>query len=169
MTYNTNEDMDGDHYTDNLHHLAVPSTPQQRKEAVSTTLEDYQALFLGRMLREWAAYHAEQVGRGDIARGYVEYINREVRQQEACGVDLYAHTPVAAKVLNEAIYDYQYAYGDLTPTDVFDIIKDALKDLWAEQHAETVNKDANRQAYDTPPESVEVEDPNGGTVKATRD
>lgn len=156
MQYNTNGDMARDNYNENLRHMAEPATPDERERAVSISLEDYQALYLASMLREWAAYHAPDDEQASIAKGYVEFIDKQVRDQDEYVANLYAHTRLASEVITDAIYDYHHAYREQVPSDVFKTLEETIIDLWAGQHAEQVNKDAGREEYDLPPEQVEV-------------
>lgn len=169
MHYNTTEDMSGDHYSDNLRHMAEPATPDERDRAVSVSLEDYQALYLATMLREWAHYHAPGEKQASIARGYVEYINHQVRERGQKTIEIYAHTPLAAEVVIDGMYDYHEAYRQSVASDVFSTLEEVIIDLWGRQHAESVNKDAGRKEYELPPALVQVQSPDGETIEAARE
>lgn len=162
MTYNSTEDMT-DHYSDNLRHMAEPATPSDREEAVSISLDDYKALWLASMLREWAGYHAEDENMANIARGYVEYINQQVRDNGQTTVTIYTHTKKAAKVVTDGFYEYHHSYRGTSAVhgDLFRDIEDEVIDLWGRQNAERVNRDAERKEYELPPERITVEAPEG--------
>lgn len=102
MTYTIVESMT---YDDNLRHIAEPAAPSGRKQAVSATVPDYDALWLAEALREYAHYgdHPDERHR-EIAVSYVEFIDRKVRDQERRHVTLYAHTDVAADTLMGALF-----------------------------------------------------------------
>lgn len=92
-------------YEANLRHIAEPQAPSEREKAVATTIEDYEALWLSEVLREFAHYadhdHEAQSG---IAIGYASYIDQKVRSEGSSYVTLYAHTDVAAETLLDALY-----------------------------------------------------------------
>jgi len=92
-------------YDDNLRHVAEPAAPSGRDTAVSTTVPDYEALWLSEQLKEYAHYgdHPNEAHQ-DIAIAYVEYIDRQVRQNERRHVSLYAHTDEAADTLMGAMF-----------------------------------------------------------------
>ncbi|WP_226041212.1 hypothetical protein [Natrinema sp. DC36] len=130
--------------------MAEPDMPSKREEAVHTTLQDYEALYLCQMLREWAAYHSDDV-ESSIAKGYIEWMQKNVRKLENNAVDIYAHTPKAAETLNKAIEQWANDYREQLKRDVYSDISSALIDLWGRHHSETVNADAGRQEYDPAP------------------
>jgi hypothetical protein len=91
-------------YQDNLQHVAEPASPSERREARSTTIEDYEGLWFTQVLRGYAHYGAESDERGDVALAYAEYIDGKVRDAGNGRVTLYSHTPVATAVLQEALW-----------------------------------------------------------------
>lgn len=117
-------------YEDNLRHLAEPAAPNERRMAVSTTMPDFEALWLSEALREYAHYgdHPDE-SHQDIAIAYVEYIERQVRENERKHVSLYAHTDEAADTLMGAMFH------ETTEDDLVSRISPKLADLYVE-HAE---------------------------------
>lgn len=157
MHNNSNVNANVDNYGTNLRHMAEPASPSERERAVSVSLEDYEALYLATMLREWSQYHAEGEDVTSIAMGYVEYINAQVRENGEHTVHLYAHTEIASEVVTNGMYEYHEAYRGQVPMDMFHSIEETIMELWGQQHAEMVNKDAGRRVYEMPPEDVEIE------------
>lgn len=90
-----------EHYVENLRHVVRPDHVSDRESSPRVGLEDHQALYLSRLLREYAAYEAPS-GRRGIAWAYVEYINQCVRDEERGYIIIYAHTREARRVLCEA-------------------------------------------------------------------
>lgn len=148
--------MADDHYSENLYHMAQPATPSEREEAVHVSLQDYKALYMAEMLREWAGYHAPTEEQASIAHGYAEYIDKQVRDDGRMEVEIYAHTQMASEVITDAIYDWHEAYRPEVHGDLFRSIEERIIDLWGRQHHETVNADAGEQRYDAPPEVEEL-------------
>lgn len=94
-------------YENNLRHVAEPASPDERERAVSTTIRDYEALFLTEVLREFAHYGDHDDERqGGIAVAYAAYIDKQVRANARSYIDLYAHTDVAAETLLDALYEH---------------------------------------------------------------
>lgn len=154
--YNTNESMTEDHYANNLRHMAEPADPSDREEAVSTTLSDVQSLYLATILREWSAYHADEEQR-EIALGYTEFIEKQVRQNEKCQVTLYAHTAKAAETVNRALEDYIHFYEEQAYKGIYKDISECVIDLWGRHNAEEVNADAGKEMYAEAPDEIEVQ------------
>jgi hypothetical protein len=136
-------------YTDNLRHIAEPQAPSEREKAVSTTIEDHEALWVADILREFAHYadhdHDDQSG---IAVGYASFIDKQVRDHGKSYVTLYAHTDVAAETLMDALY------WDC-PDDVDDrgnypmVVFRSLEESFAEVFAHFVD---DEMAPESPPE-----------------
>lgn len=136
-------------YQDNLRHVAEPQAPSERDKAVSTTVEDFEALWFTDALREFAHYgdhdHESQSG---IAVAYASFIDQKVREQGKSYVTLYAHTEVAAETLMDALYHD-------CPDDVDDrgdypmVVFRALEESFAEAFAHYVD---DEMAPATPPE-----------------
>lgn len=95
--------MDMDNYRDNLEHVVRPEDPEDRKEANSILLSDYEALYLRDGLTEFAAYDSETDEEEAVALAYVEYIDMVVRDERGLTVSIYAHTAVATDVLDGAM------------------------------------------------------------------
>jgi hypothetical protein len=112
-------------YEDNLRHVAEPAAPSGRKRAVSATVPDYEALWMAEALREYAHYgdHPTE-SHQDIAIAYVEYIDRQVRDNERRHVSVYAHTDVAADTLMGALF---HADGD---ESLVESVSTALAELY---------------------------------------
>jgi hypothetical protein len=91
-------------YEDQLRHVAEPAAPSERRKAVTATIEDYQALWLTDVLREYSYYGDHDYDdEDDIATAYASYIDAKVRDEGRSYVDLYAHTDVAIETLLNAI------------------------------------------------------------------
>ena len=136
-------------YNENLRHVAEPAAPTERREAVSATVSDFEALWLAEALRDYAHYgdHPAE-SHATIARAYAEYIDRQVRDNERKHVSLYAHTDEAADTLMGAIFH------DGAEQDLVQRISPKLADLYI-AHAEG----------DTPGEPHAVDGVRGGTVE----
>lgn len=93
-------------YEDQLRHVAEPQSPSERTKAVSTTIEDHEALWFTEALREFAHYGDTEGDQGGIAVGYASFIDQKVRDEGKSYVTLYAHTEEAASTLLDALYDY---------------------------------------------------------------
>jgi hypothetical protein len=99
-------------YEDNLRHLARPQKPSERREANAATIEDFQALWLADVFREYAHYADHNYeGQGEIAVAYASFIDQEVRDHGKSHVDLYAHTEMAAETVLDALYWHVPDYG----------------------------------------------------------
>lgn len=157
MSYQANATMDQQNYSDNLRHMAEPATPEGRATAVSVTLEDYQALYYASILREWSAYHADEEKRESIAKGYVEYIDKQVRDNDAKGVELYAHTEEAAETHMIALEEWNHAYEEMAHDDLYDTIDKTVGDLWGRHNADHVNADFPSANYDPAPDADDLE------------
>lgn len=153
----TNADMH-DNYQRNLRHMAQPATPDERREAVSATLSDYEALYLASMLREWASYHAESDTDASIAQGYVEHINQQVRDRRQADVTLYAHTKDAAEVLCTATVEWYHHYSgtDEINEGLVDAIDEATGEIIGRHDAETIAEVSGR-CYDPAPSDVTID------------
>lgn len=118
-------------YQSNLEHIAEPQTPQQRADAESVTIQDYEALWFSDALRDFAHYgehdHDDQSG---IAVGLASFIDKKVRDEGVSHVTLYTHTDVAGETLLDALYHYRERTED-TPMDVFRSLEDAFATLFA--------------------------------------
>lgn len=98
-------------YEEHLRHVAEPQAPSEREKAVSTTLDDYEALWFTDHLRDYAYYADHDDGpNGGIAVAYASYIDQTVRKQAENHVTLYVHTRPAAETLVEAV---EYAASDV--------------------------------------------------------
>lgn len=94
-------------YQDNLRHVAEPQAPSERDKAVSTTIEDYEALWFTEALREFAHYgEHDPESQSGIAVAYASFIDQKVREEGRSHVTLYAHTKAAASTLMDALYYY---------------------------------------------------------------
>lgn len=135
-------------YNQNLRHVAEPAAPTERRRAVSASVSDYEALWLAESLRDYAHYgdHPDD-SHDDIAMAYVEYIDRQVRENEKTHVTLYAHTDEAADTLMGALFHSS------TEQDLVERVSPKLAELYI-AHAE-----------DETPEPHAVEDVAGGTVE----
>lgn len=151
-------------YDTNLRHMAEPAAPADREEAVSVTLADHEALYLAGVLIEWSHYMTGDEERSSIGQGYVEYINRQVRGREKRHVTLYAHTPKAADVLNEAVENYHAEYYEDVPHDYHTEIEATLIDLWLRHNAESVNRDAGREVVENPAPDTDIGETHDGNV-----
>jgi hypothetical protein len=91
-------------YEEQLRHVAEPAAPSERRKAVTATIEDYHALWLTDVLRDYAHYGDHDYDdEGAIAVAYASYIDAKVRDEGRSYVDLYAHTDVAVETLLNAI------------------------------------------------------------------
>lgn len=91
-------------YEDNLHHVAEPASPSERRGACSTTIEDWEGLWFTDVLRGYAHYGETATDeRVDIALAYAEFIDNKVRKAKNDRVTLYVHTDTARATLSEAI------------------------------------------------------------------
>lgn len=95
--------MEMENYRSTLRHIVRPEKQEERVDATSITVEDFEALYLVEALDEYAAYHADDETRAEIAQGYVEYIDMVVRDEQSSHVTLYAHTYHARAVLDDAV------------------------------------------------------------------
>ena len=89
-------------YEDHLEHVAEPASPSGRREAISTTVPDYEALWLSVQLREYAHYGDHDTHQ-NIAMAYAEYIDQKVRDEDCDYVTLYVHTCSAVDTLVESL------------------------------------------------------------------
>lgn len=89
-------------YRENLRHVVRPDVPEERREANSATINDYDALKLRRDLSEYAAYESPTGEHESIALAYIQYIDMVVRDEKKQIVTLYAHTETAVEVLQAA-------------------------------------------------------------------
>lgn len=121
-------------FTTVLNHVAEPQTIDGRDDATHTTLSDYQALWFAEALIEYANYgdHKKAV-QADIAKGYVEFINKKIRDEGRRNVNLYTHTDLAIETLMDALIEYsdkidtgQYSRG------VGEELEELFGDLWIE-------------------------------------
>lgn len=112
-------------YNENLRHVAEPASPNERREAVSTSITDFEALWLAEALRDYAHYgeHPQESHVG-IAVAYAEYIDRQVRENGLRHISLYAHTDEAAETLMGALFH------DGTHTDLVSRVSPKLADLY---------------------------------------
>jgi len=85
---------------DVLQHIARPSDPLDRQDATHVWIEDYTALEARYILLD-RAYYRYDGEKADVARGYAEYINMCVRDEEHRNVTLFYHTDLAKQVLQE--------------------------------------------------------------------
>lgn len=87
-----------------LEHMRQPDLQGERESAPSFQIDDYEALYLRRALRSYAHYHAdESLDYDGIARAYVQYIDRQVRDNKKDIITIYAHTGAAVEVLEESV------------------------------------------------------------------
>lgn len=91
-----------EHYEQELRHVARPDSDYERSVTPKAPLADYEALYLARLLRDYAAYNAAEDQR-NIAWAYAEYIDMVVRDEGRSAVVIYAHTPLAHYVLEQAV------------------------------------------------------------------
>jgi hypothetical protein len=100
-------------YEDNLRHVAEPQAPSEREKAPSSSLQDYEALWLADVLREHAHYgdHNHDT-EPDIAVAYASFIDQKIRAEGKKHVNLYAHTDVAVETLVSAILQYRANNAD---------------------------------------------------------
>lgn len=102
-------------YEDHLRHVAEPQAPSEKEKAVSTTIEDHAALWLGEHLREFAHYGSHQPTHQEgIAAAYASYIDKKVRDLGQRYVTLYVHTEPAVETLIDALY---YAADSVDPEE----------------------------------------------------
>lgn len=136
-------------YNENLRHVAEPAAPAERREAVSASVSDFEALWLAEALRDYAHYgdHPAE-NHASIARAYAEYIDRQVRENERKHVTLYAHTDDAADTLMGALFH------DGAEQTLVERVSPKLADLYV-AHAEG----------ETPGEPHAVDGVRGGTVE----
>lgn len=118
---------DMSNYESVLRHVVRPDDKSERRESPQVVLSDYGALYLRDALREYADYHAAGEYEA-IARGYVEYVERTVYDEERHSVILYAHTPEARMVLADAI-DAKSSQSH----DLHEGVSDPLHTLWTEE------------------------------------
>lgn len=91
-------------YQDHLEHVVEPASPTERDDAVSATIEDYEALWLSDILREHAHYaDHDYEDEGGIAVAYASYIDQKIRDEGESRVRLYAHTQAAIETLLNTI------------------------------------------------------------------
>lgn len=100
-------------YQKNLRHVARPSDPSDRRDAVSVRLNEYEALYLLGGLSEYAAYDAPSEDHADVAMAYEDYINHQVRELHNGIVVLYAHTGLAREVLRQSVQSIGAKIQDL--------------------------------------------------------
>lgn len=119
-------------YQDNLRYVAEPQTPSDRDKVVSTTVEDFEALWFSDGLREFAHYgdHDDEDQSG-IAMAYASYIDNKVREQGQSHVTLYVHERLAAETLMEALDYYipDLGSGEDYPTAVFLSLEASFSEL----------------------------------------
>jgi hypothetical protein len=96
---------DMENYRNSLEHIVRPEDPDGRMDADSITLEDYEALYLKRLLVEYSAYEAETATEERIALGLAEYINMVVVEEQKNFVNVYHHSDVARRVIRDALVD----------------------------------------------------------------
>lgn len=124
-------------YEENLRHLAEPGSPSEATEAVSISLEDYEALWFTEALREFEHYGDKREDEQDgIALGYASYIDKKVRDQGASHVDLFVHTELAGNTLMDALYDHIPETGkrDQYPIRVFRSLEDTIASMMGENY-----------------------------------
>ena len=107
-----------------LKHMREPAKPSERGEASSFQVDDFEALYLRRALREYAHYdHERGSDRAGIASAYVEYIDEKVRDNGNNIVHVYAHTEEAYQTLVDAIAGIR-----TPPTELRDQIELYIRD-----------------------------------------
>jgi hypothetical protein len=111
-----------DHYDRVLDHVGRPQDPAERRPTPSTTLQDFEALWLAKNLRGLADYHVDGTDE-TIARGLAEYVDGVVRDEGEPFVTIYVKTDKARDVIDKAMLmapDSDVAIGTLveTATDV---------------------------------------------------
>jgi hypothetical protein len=158
--------MTGKKYAANLEHMAEPANPKDRSRAVHTTLEDYQAIYLTQILREYAAYNADTDETHDIAMGYIEYIDDVIRNRGENGLNIYTHTDMAAVVLNDAVEVWSNSNGEIQNDELVNSISECLIELWGRHNHKQVNGDVGRQEFDAPPANVEIGEVDGSSQDA---
>jgi hypothetical protein len=91
-----------DHYDRVRSHVGRPQDPSERYSATSTTLEDFEALWLAKVLRALADYHVDGTEEG-VARGLAEYVDGVVRDEGGPLVTIYVKTETALDVVETAV------------------------------------------------------------------
>jgi hypothetical protein len=132
-------------YEDNLRHVAEPASPSERDKAVSTTIEDHEALWFTEALREFA--HYGDTDNGEVAVAYASFIDKKVRDEGKSYVTLYAHTETAAETLMDALYHHIPEPGSRDDTPM--TLVTTLEDAFAEAFAHYVD---DPETPDAPPE-----------------
>lgn len=111
-------DPDTTHYDRVLSHVGRPQDPSERHDTPSTTLQDFEALWLAKNLRSLADYHVDGTEE-TIARGLAEYIDGCVRDEAEPFATIYVKTETARDVIDKAMLmatDAAVPIGRLTAT-----------------------------------------------------
>lgn len=99
-------------YEEQLTHLAEPADPNDRDDADSIIVMDYEALWLTKQLRDKAAYVFDGP-KSDVADAYADYIDEKVRAYDNTTFRLYAHTDTAKGVLRDVVPDESDSYSGI--------------------------------------------------------
>jgi hypothetical protein len=115
-------------------HVYVPLDPSDRKHAASFTLDDYEALWFARQLREYSYYDAADSDRSEIAVAYASHMSAEVKDNGQPYSTLFAHSDTALDVLFSAL-EYARDEADARfPNGIADRIEIELRALIGEEH-----------------------------------
>lgn len=107
-------------------HVIRPADPSDRQTASRVRVTDFEALYMRRLLAEYASYSAPSDTRQTIARAYCEQIDDRVRDSGESFVYLYAHTDDARQVLYDAVaLTSEIDYLELQQT-IAEGVRDAL-------------------------------------------
>lgn len=90
-------------YRNNLRHVVRPEESSDRAESTSIVLTNWEALAVVEGLREYAAYHAPNSERSEIAIAYIEYAQMVVHEERKSSVQFFAHTEEARRVLTDGV------------------------------------------------------------------
>lgn len=114
-----------DKYREHLRHIVRPEAPDERGEAPSLALHNYEALFLRWALVEYAGYGARNDVEEGIALGLAEYISMVVHDEEKRVVNLYLHTDTARIVVLRALEGYGHKnreYQDALALEIMEMV-----------------------------------------------
>lgn len=114
-----------DKYREHLRHIVRPEAPDERREAPSLSLHNYEALFLRWALVEYAGYGARDDTEEGIALGLAEYISMVVHDEEKRIVELYMHTDKARQVVLRALEGYGHKnreYQDALALEIMEMV-----------------------------------------------
>jgi hypothetical protein len=114
-----------DNYHECLSHMAEPSAPSEREDAVFVQYTDYDALYLAEVLDEYGHWEASGLDAA-IAKGYAEYLRDRVRNTSgrSSRVRVYFHSEKSVEVFLDAIDHFPTTNRADIRVDVLDALMD---------------------------------------------